>query len=683
MRLTLWIRTCLLAAVLVPGWSHVVFEEIGSMAGSASYIHCTLNINLSAIEELIQTYNRTISTYRQKVDAAFVNFSGDAAYYDPVYQRRVLSRTQYDKLLQTFQGIVAQMYARLIDLRGILPGSSQGNPSRLESFARSRRSVPLLAARALGGLVRKGFSGVGGKLVRGGLPKFGKPSLLLSLAQGVFGTFMGLYTQKQISKLQQEILDARVEQDRLLEVVNQQQREIDEVQQKVTTLYETLEVHTKVNAPLAIAQLSDICMNVQRAFETVVHAIQQVHHRRLAIDFLSAEQLGALFDTIGQTAAARNYVLLIDAPSDLFQVEASYVSDEGNVVIVLHVPMVPQDSLLRLFRLRPFPIPFSSTMALLPETSSSLLALSQGSTRLMTTIEHSDLMDCHRIGSVFICERHSVLFNQIKATCLGSLFEQDISTAREICDLELVPYQEAVLQLQSNWFLIYSPSMFTGYVQCHNGTSNEAHIKRGVNRLFVDPSCTLNLRNHSLHSETSLRLDSEIKYFQWEAADMSTFDINDDDVDHAITVTGLTHGRMPLREVLRQSRFRLRLPSKTLIFVALAVAAAVALVVFVAVSVGTHRMVLFRQKFRALRAAIALLLERLHHAVPSVRNVTHQLRSQLSSGIRHQLRRLRPVPPPPSIPLYPNLAEAPDAVDENCRPVDRQPAAVRPPNDYE
>ena len=677
------ILTCLVAIILTTGWSHVVFEEIGSMAGSASYIHCTLNVNLSAIHDLISTYSGAIDAYKKRVDEAFTHYKGDTKnFYDPVYERRQLGQLQYTQLLQTFQSTADQMTARLQDLQNILPQNSLGDPNRLESFARSRRALPLLAARAVGGLLRKGVSGLGGRLVRGGLPKFGKPSILMSLAQGVFGTFMGLYTQRQIRKLQQDILNTRVEQDRLVEVVNQQQGEIDEINQKVNNLSLALEVHTKVNGPLAVAQLNAISMQVQRAFETVVHAVQQAHHRRLAIDFLSSDQLKDLFQTVQEIAIARNYVLLVDAPSDLFQVEASYVCDEGNVIIVLHVPMVPQNSLLRLFRLRPFPIPFSKTMALLPDTSSSLLALSQGSTRLMTTIEHSDLMDCHRIGSVFICERHSVLFNQIKATCLGSLFEQDIAVAREICDLELVPYQESVLQLQSNWFLIYSPSMFTGYIHCHNGTSNEAHIKTGVNHLLIDPSCTINLWNHSLHSETSLRLDSEIKYFQWGAAEMSTFDLDDDDVENAVATDGLANGKVSLREVIRHSRFRIRLPSRKMIFLALGLAAAVGLVVLLAVSVGTHRLVLFRQKFKALRAAIALLLERLHQALPSVRSVTHQIRDQLGSGFRSVHRRFHPrapLPEPP-LPVYPNLNDEP--LLEGAKH-DGPAAAGRPPNNYD
>ena len=53
--------------LVTPSQLHVVFEEIGSWAGSASYIHCMLNVNLSAIDELIQSYSSALTLYKEKI----------------------------------------------------------------------------------------------------------------------------------------------------------------------------------------------------------------------------------------------------------------------------------------------------------------------------------------------------------------------------------------------------------------------------------------------------------------------------------------------------------------------------------------------------------------------------------------------------------------------------------------
>ena len=50
---------------------------------------------------------------------------------------------------------------------------------------------------------------------------------------------MGLYTQRQIRKLQQDVQNVQGEQDRILEVVNQQQDKIANISNKVLDLQAT------------------------------------------------------------------------------------------------------------------------------------------------------------------------------------------------------------------------------------------------------------------------------------------------------------------------------------------------------------------------------------------------------------------------------------------------------------
>ena len=61
-------------------------------------------------------------------------------------------------------------------------------------------------------------------------------------------------------------------------------------------------------------------------------------------------------------------------------------------------------------------------------------------------------MDCHQISNVYVCERHGVLFKNIKSTCLGALFEQDIPVASQLCDLEVVTYRSPSYN-SGSWFI--------------------------------------------------------------------------------------------------------------------------------------------------------------------------------------------------------------------------------------
>jgi hypothetical protein len=82
--------------------------------------------------------------------------------------------------------------------------------------------------------------------------------------------------------------------------------------------------------------------------------------------------------------------------------------------------------------------------------------------------------------------------------------------------MEIVPQVETVLQLQDNWYMVYSPRPFTNYLACLNATNSEVFIRMCTNRIFVSPSCWLQLQEHVLISDFSICLDAVIKHNQWE-----------------------------------------------------------------------------------------------------------------------------------------------------------------------
>jgi hypothetical protein len=178
--------------------------------------------------------------------------------------------------------------------------------------------------------------------------------------------------------------------------------------------------------------------------------------------------------------------------------------------------MAPADSILRLFQLHPFPLPFTDTHFLMPDPTNQILALSSGSDWLSMEMSAINLMGCHGINTVYLCERHGVLKCGLNSTCLGSLYVQDFNGATSLCEMDIVPQVETVLQLQDNWYLVYSPRSFTSYISCLNSTNSETFICHGANRIFVSPSCRLQLRSHVLISDFLVQMDAIIKHYQWE-----------------------------------------------------------------------------------------------------------------------------------------------------------------------
>ena len=109
----------------------------------------------------------------------------------------------------------------------------------------------------------------------------------------------------------------------------------------------------------------DICDEIDR----VVDAVQTAQLRRLSPMLLSGSQLRKLYSELTKRAETLQANLLLENPSDLFQIEVSYIYDgeeSNDVTLILHVPMAQKCAILHLFCFLPFPLPFSDTHFLVP-----------------------------------------------------------------------------------------------------------------------------------------------------------------------------------------------------------------------------------------------------------------------------------------------------------------------------
>lgn len=633
--------SCLLLIFLLSQvGSHVVFEEIGQMAGATSYIHLSITLGLSDLEERINDYSKCIAIYKHQVNSTFTMAYSNTTDKDRNHTLHVY-HARYLDMAATFQRDAGHLKTQIRNIRGILPAPSNGPaPS---NYDRDKRSLVANLLIKTGGKILKGLGGQIFKTAKNGVLRQARsPGLLFTLANGILGTFMGLYTQHQINKLRADVDQLKETQDQLVEVVVENKAAIGELKTWMSHFNISLSILENLNPGLVVAEMTNMYNRIQSALDVTVHTLQQAMHRRLAIDFLTPDNLAKVFEDLVSVAAEKGFDLLTKRPSDLLQIETSYVYDGNDVLLLLHVPMTPADSLLRLLRLRPFPIPFSDSHSLLPRPQTSILALSKGQNRLMTTIEHSDLLGCHQIGTVYTCDRHGALQKNIKSNCLGALFEQDIAEARRLCDLELVPRKEAVLQLESNWFLVYSPVMFTAHTTCQNGTSSEVYIKREVRKVYVDPGCSLDLNHHQLSSEISLYLDSNVRHIDWDREDISLFGLKESDVLEALAETEVGERGLLLADIVQHTKSKSKFPLWKILISTISAVGLISLISILMATIGAQWVVRIRTKVRLLRNTLTTVLPALTQHLERVFQHLHLPRFHL-----------------PRLHLYPQINEAP------------------------
>jgi hypothetical protein len=147
--------------------------------------------------------------------------------------------------------------------------------------------------------------------------------------------------------------------------------------------------------------------------------------------------------------------------------------------------------------------------------------------------------------------------------------------------------------------------MYTAYVQCFNSSSAAVPIQTGVNQIFVDPSCRMMLKNHSLTSDLSMKLDAEVTYFPWKMADLKAFQITEEDIQAALEIkTTVGEKNLYLADVVQHKHFSSRFPKWQWVIAALIFTALVALAIFITLGIGTHRVFSFRRRMRRIRDAL-------------------------------------------------------------------------------
>ena len=162
--------------------------------------------------------------------------------------------------------------------------------------------------------------------------------------------------------------------------------------------------------------------------------------------------------------------------------------------------MVPTDSLLRLFKLHPFPLPLSGSHVLVPAVKEDILAISSGFKRYSAQFSATDLLGCHMVNNIYLCERHGVLNSNLNSTCLGSLHMQDFDAIKRfLCSGDSPDWRDCpptTQQLVSGLYSIFSNHTDLMF---QRNAIREAHLQRHQPNLhFSWMPCSSGFSSHHL-----------------------------------------------------------------------------------------------------------------------------------------------------------------------------------------
>ena len=338
---------------------------------------------------------------------------------------------------------------------------------------------------------------------------------IIALPMAVAATAMGIYNTEQINFLKVELTKLQENQERLFDIVSRHEQALIELSKGFDVLLHSINAQLIFNPALFGARLSRLENQIRDQLRRVTHALQAGLSRKLAVDYLTPNEIRNLYSELITTARNLKCDLLINHHSDLFQLETSLLFDGNDAHLLIHVPMVPHQALLRLYKLHPIPLPLNSDYFLIPDVKNDVLAISTSDSRYAVQLSSTDLMGCYRAHQMFMCDRFGVLTRGFNDTCLGSLYSQQFQTAQNLCRFEVAPITERVYQLEKHHFLVYLPHPMTVPIRCRNGSTTERHLTRGHQDIHVSPGCEAEFNNHKIMTDSSITFPADVLHYEW------------------------------------------------------------------------------------------------------------------------------------------------------------------------
>ena len=353
---------------------------------------------------------------------------------------------------------------------------------------------------------------------------------IAALGVAVAAVSIGVYNTAQVEFLTSELTEVKENTGRLFEIADRQEIQHEQMTEALRTIGTYLVESTQNHPALYDSRLSRVENQLKDRLRQTTHVLQAAQMDRLSIDYLSPTLVARLLTAMKEKASDWDYELLINHPSDLYQLETSLLYDGVNAHLLVHVPMAPRKSLLRLFRLHPFPLPVFEDNFMVPKVNHDVLAISNTENRQHLQLSSADLQSCRKLGTHYLCDQFGVQHKGFDNSCLGALYGQNFEDARKMCEFTIEPATERIYSLRQNQYMVYLTTPMTVPLTCRDPHTKETysmekHLARGAQQFQLHPGCRAIFREHVVYSDMSIKMPSDTMRFNWDWQPLQMFGV--------------------------------------------------------------------------------------------------------------------------------------------------------------
>ena len=144
---------------------------------------------------------------------------------------------------------------------------------------------------------------------------------------------------------------------------------------------------------------------IEQSLNKFINAVKELQDQHLSFIMLSSHQLQDLFTRQQKIPSQKNTELIVSKLFDLFQ----DLFGGDDVVVLLHVPMIPQNTILHLPSIYSIPTPIRTNTLFSQPSPPDLLALSNSKSSKWTIVSQYSLITGHKVSSIYVCSVSSIL----------------------------------------------------------------------------------------------------------------------------------------------------------------------------------------------------------------------------------------------------------------------------------
>ena len=375
------------------------------------------------------------------------------------------------------------------------------------------------------GLTQQQFKGVVSTLPQYQVTPNHKSERFIGFLLGICGMAMAGAETIQIQHLDARIAKGEKETMLLKDITHLHENHLKNLDAKVSFHDQLFRDMIHHNPATFVSTFSAVQRELENKVQMATSLIAHAQAHRLAPGVFNKEALDSVVQYTKKLAKEQQLENFIHHTSDLYQLETSYLYNPANKTfsIILHIPLVQKENLLKMYKFVPLPLntQLTSNHSLMPDVGNRDIIAVRG-TEAYKVLSHSDLHKCLKMGNTHFCRNSNVLSTNMKATCLSSIFMADTLSAREQCKFQVRPRQEAVFETAHNQFIIYTNQTMEIQEVCD--TTRKTHTVSSGETVKVGPGCRIKTKEHLLVAdleETFSVEDKEAtKSWAWSVGDL-------------------------------------------------------------------------------------------------------------------------------------------------------------------